>query len=400
MQISVAPSLAKLFGFRQKEAVAIMGSGGKTTLLWYLARAFRSEKILVTPTTKLFLPQQKYPQEYYDRLCDPAALALLSSLSPPPAPQHIPHHNGSHTVFHEVPAGITLAGITLAGCLHATAPPHTTASPWPPQAEGTANAVTQGMAEGEGMLPSGLKRREVADASAFAHKITPLDAGLLASQTGLFDKIFMECDGARNLPLKGWSSKEPVLPDFSTTVIAVMPLWAIGLTASDATIHRPELFYAMSQCRPGDTITLEHLARIITHISTHVITHHQGLVAQKGMRSKESSDNKARFVLFLHSPDEDEPENSLSGKRVHPQNTPGQNTPEENTSGENTPKKNNSVKNATDANATNQNNPHLSNHTAHQLVSLLPREVLVKTSRIITGSARTGWGKLLWPQSL
>ena len=366
--------LAKLFGFMQQETVAIMGSGGKTTLLWYLAQAFRQQKVLVTPTTKLFLPLSTVPMPMmapvmpmtpmtqisttaktammttmtqvftpptpstpsassacsgcsspalpYDRFYDSEAFALLSpdlseqaelSEQPdsPKAPEVPP--------LTELPPspGIYLKGITLAGKKANDYSPPLNQPEKPPSKPNNNADDKRG------------KRREVSDPTLFAHKITPLPQDLLAHQRFLFDKVFMECDGARNLPLKGWSASEPVIPYFTSTVIAVIPLWAIGLRANHETIHRAELFYAMTGCQEGDSLTMEHLARAIAHP--------EGLLAKAGAR---------RIILFLHCAEKSAPQGS--------------------------------------------------HHLANQLVSLLPQNALEQTSRIVVGSAREGWGKVVW----
>jgi len=63
--------------------ITVIGSGGKTALIWRLAAGFKltvdngretfisgaeNRKILVTPTTKMFVPQKK--EKLYDRYCD------------------------------------------------------------------------------------------------------------------------------------------------------------------------------------------------------------------------------------------------------------------------------------------------------------------------------------------
>lgn len=351
MTVPPSTALAKLFGFMQQETVAIIGSGGKTTLLWHLAQAFRQQKVLVTPTTKLFLPLSTVPSAPmasttpmspitptttasqpptwptpsapsvcsgcsslpYDRFCDSAVFTqLCAQCSEQPeclnASQLPPFPSASLK-------GITLAGNMVTDCSSPLNQPEK-----PPSKPDS----TQKKRE---------KRREVSDPTLFAHKITPLPQDLLARQRFLFDKVFMECDGARNLPLKGWSASEPVIPHFTSTVVAVIPLWAIGLQANHETIHRAELFYAMTGCQEGDSLTMEHLARAIAHP--------EGLLAKAGAR---------RIILFLH----------CAEKKV----------------------------------------PQGSHHLASQLVSFLPQKALQLTNRIVVGSAREGWGQVVWSGGL
>ncbi|MBP1041970.1 putative selenium-dependent hydroxylase accessory protein YqeC [Vagococcus sp. BWB3-3] len=57
-------TLSTLLTINEKECVSIIGSGGKSRLLWYLAENFRHQKVLVGPTTKIGLPNN----HAYDRL--------------------------------------------------------------------------------------------------------------------------------------------------------------------------------------------------------------------------------------------------------------------------------------------------------------------------------------------
>lgn len=51
------------------ERVALIGSGGKTTLFWELAREWEGRKLLLTTTTRMYPPPQDYP------FCAPEELA-------------------------------------------------------------------------------------------------------------------------------------------------------------------------------------------------------------------------------------------------------------------------------------------------------------------------------------
>lgn len=408
--------LARLFDFAPYEAVAIMGSGGKTTLLWHLAQAFRAEKVLVTPTTKLFRPS---PQ-LYDRLYDATTFSRLpeapvsektcglplhhdsrngsiqslrfsNAISSSTIPQTVLWQNGftpdSPAQKNILPHGITPDstvpdGITPDDLISADLTSNGVAPESIPLEGTVLNGITlagQTPPATEQPLPKNIKRRrEVENPASFEHKILPLPPELLARHTRQFDKVFMECDGARNLPLKGWSPSEPVIPPFTTTVIAVIPLWAVGLQASDATIHRAKLFYDMAQCRAGETITVEHLARIITHPN--------GLLAKASQGStnlnEPNSANAANIILFLHSAEITAPSFSQTppSQFATPHSAPGPfNQPQ-----------------PSQPQQDSERFPPTHSHTlAHTLLALLPQAALSQTHRIITGSAKTGWGVLL-----
>ena len=51
-----------IFKIKDKDVVSIVGSGGKTTLMNYLAKEFNKRKVLVSTTTKIRIPSQ----DFYD----------------------------------------------------------------------------------------------------------------------------------------------------------------------------------------------------------------------------------------------------------------------------------------------------------------------------------------------
>lgn len=56
---------------RPADRVALVGSGGKTTVFWELAREYAGQKVLLTTTTRMWLPPEDYP------FCEPEALPHL-----------------------------------------------------------------------------------------------------------------------------------------------------------------------------------------------------------------------------------------------------------------------------------------------------------------------------------
>ncbi len=169
------------------EVVALIGSGGKTTLLWLLAEAFREQRILVGATTKIWQPQAGQ----YDAFLPPEDAGALQEASP----------------------GITLAGVFL---------------------------------EREG-------------------KVGALPPELCAHLFPRFDKSFLEADGSRGLPFKGWARHEPVVPKVADMTVAVLPVPPAGCTATEDCVHRLSLFLAISGAREGEVLHPRHLASAIAH---------------------------------------------------------------------------------------------------------------------------------------
>ncbi|MCL2368342.1 MAG: selenium cofactor biosynthesis protein YqeC [Oscillospiraceae bacterium] len=163
-------SYTEFLGLKPGDVVAIVGSGGKTTLLWQLAAENRDRRVLVSTTTKMMCPTA------------------------------------------EERAGIEL--------LH-------------------------GPIEGE--------------------KITAPDMDALRAASAEAELTLIECDGAKRLPLKGWADHEPVVPDFATVTIGVLPLWPLGHPVGEEIVHRVEAFCALTGAKLGDPVTSDHLIRVITH---------------------------------------------------------------------------------------------------------------------------------------
>lgn len=58
--------LKDCFGFEKKEIVSIIGSGGKTTTMEYLARSFPDERVLMGTTTKIKFPAKEKFDYYWE----------------------------------------------------------------------------------------------------------------------------------------------------------------------------------------------------------------------------------------------------------------------------------------------------------------------------------------------
>lgn len=178
-----------------KSVTAIIGSGGKTTLLWTLAEHFRREKVLVCTTTRMLPP---VPQQY-DTFLEQKM----------PDTMCIPDVSGEP----KIASGITFGGIALV-------------------AEGKVGAFS----------PS------------FLEHLVPH-----------FDKVFMEADGSRGLPFKGWAIHEPVVPATVNLTVLVLPVWPDDARVTAEFVHRMPLFCEISGAEPGVLLSPVHLARLIAH---------------------------------------------------------------------------------------------------------------------------------------
>lgn len=180
--------ITDLLPLGHKECVAILGSGGKTSLLWLLARKYADGKTLVSTTTKI----EFHPSLPYDYLL--SSEQQLSTFQPEQA--------GAYLIADFIQGGTKLAA---------------------------------------------------------------LPEKLLAQLVPRFDRVLLEADGAKRLPLKGWESFEPVVPPYTTMTIGLLPISAVGKIASDESIHRFPLFSKLTGIQKGETVTFRKLAGVIIH---------------------------------------------------------------------------------------------------------------------------------------
>ncbi|MFD1899336.1 hypothetical protein GQR36_02895 [Enterococcus termitis] len=57
--------LIDCFAFQGRQIVSLIGSGGKTSMMWYLADCYRQEKVLVSTTTKIGYPTHRLFDYFY-----------------------------------------------------------------------------------------------------------------------------------------------------------------------------------------------------------------------------------------------------------------------------------------------------------------------------------------------
>jgi len=168
------------FNLRPNDVVCLIGCGGKTSLLYRLARENRSGRVLLAATTKFLEP----PKACYDR-------RLAEGETPGP--------------------GINLFGLPT---------------------------------------PDG--------------KLGGLPPGWLSGEINFDGLALLEADGSRQLPLKGWTDYEPVIPSRTNATIGIATLQPVGRVYQRETAHRPDLFQKLTGATPGARITLEHISAMIS----------------------------------------------------------------------------------------------------------------------------------------
>ena len=79
----------------------------------------------------------------------------------------------------------------------------------------------------------------------------------------LADRVIIEADGTKGLPLKVPNEHEPVIPPFADAVVAVAGLSALGQPLGRV-CHRPELAALRFGLSPEETVNPEIMARLLS----------------------------------------------------------------------------------------------------------------------------------------
>ena len=77
--------------------------------------------------------------------------------------------------------------------------------------------------------------------------------------------LLVEADGSRRLPLKAPAPHEPVIPAWARQVVAAAGLSALGKALDGGVVHRFERYAALAEQAVGSPITIETIARVLLH---------------------------------------------------------------------------------------------------------------------------------------
>ena len=100
-------------------------------------------------------------------------------------------------------------------------------------------------------------------APKYKDKLSSLPMKNLETLVKYFDYTFVEADGSRMKPLKGWNESEPVICENTTITIGVVDLTHIGKRIDENFIHRIELFCKLVDKKEGDILTIDDYVKII-----------------------------------------------------------------------------------------------------------------------------------------
>jgi probable selenium-dependent hydroxylase accessory protein YqeC len=96
-------------------------------------------------------------------------------------------------------------------------------------------------------------------------KLKGIDPSRVGALRREWPVVLVEADGSKRLPAKAPAAWEPVVPDGTDLVVGVFGLDALGWPMDGRTVHRPELFAAVTGCAPGAPIAWEHVVALARH---------------------------------------------------------------------------------------------------------------------------------------
>jgi probable selenium-dependent hydroxylase accessory protein YqeC len=194
--------LIEALGLQHAQLISLCGAGGKTTLMFTLAREFvaAGERVLITTTTKIARDEADgWPafaastaQQVLEHAC-----TLL--------PECGPGRSGAVLAYSRVGG----AGYRLIG-----------------------------------FAP------ELIDALALSRR---------------FDRILVEADGSARKPLKAPADHEPVIPAATDALVIVAGVNGLGLPLSEDNLFRADIWSKLSGLALGEPISAESLARCVAH---------------------------------------------------------------------------------------------------------------------------------------
>ena len=194
--------LIRALGLEQARLISLCGAGGKTTLMFSLAREFvaAGERVLVTTTTKIARDEAEGRLSFAATSAE-QVLRNACQLLPESGPER---------------AGLVIAysEVSTDGCKLI------------------------------GFAP------ELVDELA---------------QAGRFDRILVEADGSARKPLKAPAAHEPVIPSATHAIIIVAGINGLGQPLSEDSLFRANIWSRLSGLALGAPVNAESLARNVIH---------------------------------------------------------------------------------------------------------------------------------------
>ena len=95
-----------------------------------------------------------------------------------------------------------------------------------------------------------------------SEKLVSFPIEVIKQAAGQNAYILVEADGSKHMPLKAHNDREPVIPAGCDRVILVVGAEGIGKTITEAA-HRPELFAALAEADVNEIVTPQMLAKVL-----------------------------------------------------------------------------------------------------------------------------------------
>ncbi|WP_304223216.1 selenium cofactor biosynthesis protein YqeC [Gracilinema caldarium] len=204
--------------------IAAVGGGGKSALLYLLAKIFaeKGKRVALTTTTHIYDPRTETEPRLYD------SVTIIPELE-------------------QTPPGNNVAILERLSALAVSAP--------------KPGSVTV-LASKEAIPDTSVHQSHGKPLLYKLRGIHPAWAGALGSY---WDLVLVEADGSKHLPVKAPAEHEPVVPDLCDIVLGCVGLDCLGLPMDEVHVHRPALFSAVTGCGLGEPIDVRHLINLAYH---------------------------------------------------------------------------------------------------------------------------------------
>jgi probable selenium-dependent hydroxylase accessory protein YqeC len=200
------------------KVISVIGAGGKTSLIYMLARelAAAGHSVIITATTKMYWPQK-----------------------------------------HQAPKTVVLKPVGTGGneqsCLDQA---------WPKQVR---RALAESPVVTVGTPETAAKKPAAPAGTDHTHQKFTFPVDKIAELALLADYVLVEADGSKGLPCKAWSAYEPVIPKETDVLLQLAGLTSLGQPL-DKVCHRPELAAELLGCDLGQILQPSHLAALASQL--------------------------------------------------------------------------------------------------------------------------------------
>jgi probable selenium-dependent hydroxylase accessory protein YqeC len=80
-----------------------------------------------------------------------------------------------------------------------------------------------------------------------------------------FQYVFIEADGSKRKPIKGWKNTEPVICKATTQTIGIISVESIGKEINEENVHRVNEFLSITNTTENDIISEDNIVSLVFH---------------------------------------------------------------------------------------------------------------------------------------